>query len=171
MKQIKNKATHVLTVSVGRGVARCLPCSCPATQTQRSTQTHRLHARVPCTCLHGPLVRACPAPAGACYSPPCACAVQYIRSTCSIAVSSWTPWIPVCALVCLYVLAHTPCLQVFCVVLVRALCACVPCTLLRVLSLCLRVGFVSHLVDIVVSFPVPYLVVVHRGSPIVSRSS
>ena len=58
-----------------------------------------------------------------------------------------------------------------CVVLVRALCACVPCTLLRVLSLCLRVGFVSHLVDIVVSFPVPYLVVVHRGSPIVSRSS
>mmetsp|Transcript_101631 Transcript_101631/g.163872 ORF Transcript_101631/g.163872 Transcript_101631/m.163872 type:complete len:125 (+) Transcript_101631:69-443(+) len=57
-----------------------------------------------------------------------------------------------------------------CVVLAWAFCVCVPSTLLRVLSLCLRVGFVLHLVDIAVSFPAPQLVVVHKGSPIVSRS-
>ena len=55
-------------------------------------------------------------------------------------------------------------------------CACTGPLCVRVLHftaravLCLRVGFVLHLVDIAVSFPVPQLVVVHKGSPIVSRS-
>ena len=68
-------------------VVRPLLCSCPALQTQRSTQTQRLHACVPCTCLRGPLVRACPAPAGACLPCACACTLSSIRSACSIAVN------------------------------------------------------------------------------------
>ena len=65
-------------------VARSLPCSCPAMQTLRSTQTQRMPARVPCTCLRGPLVCACPAPAGACSPFLCACAVKYIQPKCSM---------------------------------------------------------------------------------------
>jgi len=159
-----------LTVGVGRGVARCLPCFCPATQTQRSTQTHKMHVRVPCTCLHGPLVRACPAPAGACYSLPCACAVQNIWLTCSIEVSSSThEYLFARWYACMFWPIPRAC-ECLC-------CACAGPLCVRALHftaravLCLRVGFVLHLVDIVVSFPVPYLVVVHRGSPIVSRSS
>jgi len=80
------------SVSMYPCLAACsLPCSCPAMQTRRSTQTQRLHARVPCTCLRGPLVRACPAPASACSPSPCMCAVNYIRLKCSIAVSFSTP--------------------------------------------------------------------------------
>jgi len=59
-------------------VARSLPCSCPAMQTRRSTQTQSLDARVPCTCLRGPLVRACSAPACVCFTCPCPCAVLHL---------------------------------------------------------------------------------------------